>query len=127
MARQPSVLIVDRSEETREVLSTVLQRRGLRTLATGRVDRGLDLARLHRPDLIVLDLELDGPGPHPTCVRFARQSSQASTPMVLLGSCPRLADASGGEFVRKPYHYGSLIRRIEEILGAAGRMPARCA
>ena len=56
---QPSVLIVDRSEETREVLQTVLERRGVRTLAAGRTAAGLDLARRHQPDLIVLDLELD--------------------------------------------------------------------
>jgi DNA-binding response OmpR family regulator len=127
LVRQPSVLIVDRCEETREVLTTALERRGLRTLATGRVDRGLELARLHRPDLIVLDLELEGPAPDQSCARFARQSSEAGTPLVLLGSCRRLADVSVGEFVVKPYHYGPLIRRIEEMLSAAGRMPARCA
>ena len=59
MDGQPSVLIVDRSEETREVLQTVLERRGVRTLAAGRTAAGLDLARRHQPDLIVLDLELD--------------------------------------------------------------------
>ena len=127
MGRQPSVLIVDRSEETREVLTTALGRRGLRTLATGRVRRGRQLARLHRPDLIVLDLELAGPAPEQSWARFAQESSEAGTPLVLLGSCRRLAEVSVGEFVVKPYHYGPLIRRIEEMLSAAGRMPARCA
>jgi DNA-binding response OmpR family regulator len=121
------VLIVDRSDETREVLTTALERRGLRTLATGRVRRGLQLARLHRPDLVLLDLELEGLGLEQTCARFARQSSKSRASLVLLGSCRRLADTSVGEFVLKPYHYGPLIRRIEEILSAAGRMPARCA
>ena len=54
--RQRSVLIVDRSEETREVLQTVLERRGERTLAASRAVKGLELARRHRPDLVVLDL-----------------------------------------------------------------------
>jgi DNA-binding response OmpR family regulator len=120
-------LIVDRSAETRDVLTTALQRRGLRTLATGRADRGLELARLHRPDLIVLDLGLDGPGPQPASLRFARQSSQDCTALLLLGSCRRDADTLVGEFVAKPYHYGPLIRRIEETLSAAGRNLARSA
>lgn len=127
MPRQPNVLIVDRSEETREVLTTALERRGLRTVATGRADRGLEMARLHRPDLIVLDLDLEEPGPEQACAQFARQSSESRASLVLLGSCRRLADTSVGEFVVKPYHYGPLIRRIEQMLSAAGRMPARCA
>ena len=59
MNGQRSVLIVDRSEETREVLQTVLERRGVRTLAAGRAEMGLELARRHHPDLVVLDLEID--------------------------------------------------------------------
>ncbi|MGA7701688.1 MAG: response regulator, partial [Thermoguttaceae bacterium] len=59
MNGQRSVLIVDRSEETREVLQTVLERRGVRILAAGRAEKGLELARRHHPDLVVLDLEMD--------------------------------------------------------------------
>ena len=54
---QRSVLIVDPSEETREVLQTALERRGVRILATGQVKRGRELAQRHQPDLIVLDVE----------------------------------------------------------------------
>ena len=57
-----SVLIIDASEETREVLQTALERRGLRILAADRARRGLELARRHHPDLIVLDLEIEGAG-----------------------------------------------------------------
>jgi len=122
-----SVLIVDASEETREVLRTALERRGLRILAASRVGRGLELARLHRPDLIVLDLEMEGSSPEETHARFSQGSLEYGTPLVMLGSCRRFADDSGGEFVSKPYHYGPLIRRIEEILGATGQRLARCA
>jgi len=122
------VLIVDRSEETREVLRTALERRGLRILAASRAGRGLELARRHQPDLIVLDLELEGFGPEGVCARFARESQESHAALVMLGSVRRTSDAAtGGEFVSKPYHYGPLIRRIEEILGAAGQTLARCA
>ncbi len=58
-----NVLIVDRSEETREVLQTVLERRGVRTLAASKAEAGLELAERHHPDLIVLDLESWDAGP----------------------------------------------------------------
>jgi len=127
LASPPSVLIVDPSEETREVLKTALERRGLRILAASRTRQGLELARFHRPDLVVLDLESPGPGPKDTYDRFAREVSERPTHLILLGSC-RLPDRSPGpEFVRKPYHYGPLVRRIEELLGVAEPPLARCA
>ena len=56
---QRSVLIVDSSEETQEVLRTALERRGMRILAANRAGPGLELAQEHHPDLIVLDLEVE--------------------------------------------------------------------
>jgi len=115
--RQRSVLIVDHSEETREVLQTALQRRGLQTFSASRAGPGLELARRHHPDLIVLDLELDQANPEDLSAPFAEQSRTDHTALVMLGTVRR--DRAGmpeGEFVAKPYHYGPLIRRIEELL-----------
>jgi len=114
---QQSVLIVDSSEETREVLETALQRRGLRTFAARRAGAGLELARRHHPDLIVLDLELDTSDPGTVTEGFAEQSQADHAPLVMLGSIRQSAkEMPNGEFVSKPYYYGPLIRRIEELL-----------
>ena len=129
MNGQRSVLIVDRSEETREVLQTVLERRGMRTLTADRSEAGLELARQHQPDLIVLDLELENA---PDCLPMGQQTVDAPPApqpqyqpcLVFLGSLrgwrSRLPE---GEFVSKPYHYGPLIRKIEELLEHAGVGP----
>jgi CheY-like chemotaxis protein len=127
---QQSVLIVDHSDDTREVLQTALARRGLRTLAASGAGAGLELARRHHPDLIVLDLELDESGPDRLAARFAHPFGGDSpcpadgtargnqTRLVMLGSLRRgPAGLPEGEFVPKPYHYGPLIRRIEVLLG----------
>lgn len=117
----PSVLIVDRSEETREVLETALEKRGIRTFSASRARNGAALARSEQPDLIVLDLELDRSNPDALCSRFQKDSACERPPMVLLGSMPEPGSGRGGEFVAKPYHYGPLIRRIEEILETVNR------
>ena len=128
MAREPSVLVIDRSEETREVLRTALERRGIRILAAGGKKHGLELARQYHPDLIVLDLELENAAPEEICAPFVHQSQPLQTPMVLLGTRRRKSQAlAAGEFVAKPYHYGPLIRKIEEMLGATGQALARSA
>ena len=119
MNRPQSVLIVDRSEETREVLATVLGRRGVRTLSAAGGPQGLRLARDHHPDLIVLDLELFevAGGDEGLSAEFAEQSRSDRAPLVLLGTARRSSPPlSEGEFVSKPYHYAPLIRKIEELL-----------
>jgi hypothetical protein len=131
MNGQPSVLIVDRSEETQEVLQTALERHGVRTLAARHPASGLQMARQYQPDLIVLDLEMDGAA---DCLPKAGDSFLASDDptrpsdapdgkayqprLVLLGKIRGWQDAiPNGEFVAKPYHYAPLIRKIEELLG----------
>jgi CheY-like chemotaxis protein len=110
------VLIVDQSDDSREVLRTVLEQRGMRILEASRADDGLELARRHRPDLIVLDMELDASNPATVSGEFASHSGLGQTPLVVLGSARRAGNPTAGEFVAKPYHYAPLIRRIERLL-----------
>lgn len=121
MHASPSVLVVDRSEETREVLETVLEKRGIRTFTASRVNHGAEMARSQQPDLIVLDLEVDGSGPDVLCAKFRGSADSEEPRLVLLGSMVEREAIPRGEIVAKPYHYGPLIRRIEEILGTADR------
>ena len=124
MNGQRSVLIVDHSEETREVLQTVLERHGVRTLTTDRAATGAELVRQHHPNLVVLDLEIEDL----TAGEFLERPEHAEQPqLVLLGSLRRQGDRlPDGEFVAKPYHYGLLIRRIEELLDYCTRESGPC-
>ena len=112
----PCVLVVDQLDTTHEVLSTMLERRGVSILQARRAGAGLELARRHHPDVIVLDVDDstdcdDGP-----CARLQREAQLQETSIVLLGSTRGSEQPDGAEFVRKPYHYGPLIRRIEALL-----------
>ena len=125
-----SVLIVDRSEETRDVLQTALERRGVRTLTTDHAATGAELVQQYHPDLVVLDLEIEGltadnfPD-NPNLLKHQKGANQ--TQFVLLGSMRRQGDQiPDGEFVAKPYHYGLLIRRIEELLDCCTRESGPC-
>ena len=121
MHTSPSVLIVDRSEETREVLETALKMRGIRTLSAARAKNGAEIAQSQQPDLIVLDLEIDRSSPDALCSKFGRGPGTNEPRMVLLGTMPKRSADPLDEIVAKPYHYGPLIRRIEEILGTVSR------
>ena len=110
------MLIVDASDETREVLRIILQHRGLQTIESRAARDGLELAECCQPDLIVLDLESVPPEETTLCDQFAQQSQADQTSLVLLGQRPRRPPLDGSCCVAKPYHYGPLIRKIESLL-----------
>jgi DNA-binding response OmpR family regulator len=122
---QRSVLIVDQSEENREVLRTVLERHGVHTITASRTIEGADLARRHQPNVIVLDTEYDASELGVFCGEDREDSENNKPSMILLGKFRRNPPhAPEGEFFAKPYHYGPLIRRIEEILDNVPRKVA---
>jgi DNA-binding response OmpR family regulator len=119
--QQRSVLIVDPSEENRDILRTALERKGVRIHVAGGRDQGAVLARKHQPSLIVLDLEVAENASEGLCGSLGEPSAQGSPSIVVLGTCRRARQTlPSGEFVSKPYHYGPLIRRIEELLKTSG-------
>jgi CheY-like chemotaxis protein len=123
-----SVLIVDPMEETHEVLRSALEPRGVRIFATGEPAQGLVMARRHDPHLIVLDAEQLATVATSVADEFATQSRERSTPVLLIGGRAPLSGSSPpGQFVRKPYHYGPLIRKIEELLASSQQPVARAA
>ena len=112
-----SVLVVDPCEESREVLCTVLRRRGVTTFEASGGRQGLELARRHHPGVIVLDLETVPDADAETRAGFGTQSRHDNTSLVMLASARR--DTVGlpvGRVVSKPYHYGPLVRTIEQLL-----------
>jgi DNA-binding NtrC family response regulator len=113
-----SVLIVDRSTEARGVLRTALERRGVRVFETAEAEDGLALARKHRPDLILLDLDTARPGSNPAAEDFGAFADDVNATLLLLGPARLRASAPRGEFVAKPYHYEPLVRKIEQLLRA---------
>ncbi|HUS38517.1 MAG: response regulator [Pirellulales bacterium] len=120
MLSKPSVLIVDKSADSREVLKTALQRRGIAILEASGASQGLALARTHKPQVIVLDLEISNGGPQKVCDDFAEDLDDESPTLVVIGNAQIPSRGAGGhsadQVVAKPYHYGPLIRKIEQLV-----------
>ena len=133
MVARPCVLVVDPSEETREVLRTALARQGTEFLEAARADRGLEIARSHQPDVIVLDLECEPARAATVAEGFRDVSPEHPASVVILGTARQAQHGDfehslgDGQFVRKPYHYGPLIRKIEELLSEHRSVAGRAA
>jgi DNA-binding response OmpR family regulator len=117
LAEGSSVLIVERSGEIREVLRTALARRGLQIYEAARAEEGLELARRHRPNLVVLDVDEQSTSADALSGEFSRLTKANSAPLIVLGTlrCPACGP---GQFIVKPYHYEPLISKIEKLLRA---------
>lgn len=116
----PSVLIVDPGHDTREILRSALESRGLSALEAARLRDGASIARRAQPDLIVLDVGEDH-RQAAACRDVAREAGRQNTPVIILGTAGHSAQPpAGGAFIRKPYHYGPLLRKIEQLLADRG-------
>ena len=114
-----SVLIVDPSAENREVLRTVLARRGLTIFEADAAERGAELARAHHPDVIVLDLEAEAADPAAICEQLGAGSPDHPPEVIVLGKLRRGPQFAGGHVIRKPYHFAPLVDTIQQLAAKA--------
>ena len=117
--RRQSVLIIDHSADSRQVLRTALERRGVVILEAEQGQIGLELARRYHPTLVVLDLETIPAGDDALRNGLDSETENARIPLVILGNI-RKSEAllPHQSVVPKPYHYGPLIRKIEQLLSS---------
>ena len=117
---RPSVLIVDRSEDSRQVLRTVLERRGVQTWEAAEARRGVELARQHHPQVIVLDLEAGDADQEEIRDQYQAESTEHDVYLLVIGrsvSYERILPKD--RILAKPYHYAPLVRTIEALLAPA--------
>jgi CheY-like chemotaxis protein len=119
MRSTKSVLIVEPSADEREVLRTVLTRRGLRIYEAAEVGQGLALARKHQPDVIVLDLDAQQGGAADPSAVFEDEARGQERSLIVLGTASHAARVPADQVIAKPYHFGPLVRKIEELAAKA--------
>lgn len=112
-----SVLIVDASQDSRDVLRTVLERPGTIVLEAGAAREGLQLAAQHRPRVIVLDLDAERADEVAVQETFNAYRTVHPGALVVLGKARRYTDGPAETcMLSKPYHYRELVRTIEQFL-----------
>ena len=128
MAEIDHVLIVDDDRDIRELLSTYLEKQGLRctAVADGRAMRAA-LAR-STPDLIVLDIMLPGDDGLVLC-REIRSGKQRTIPILMLTARDDETDRVVGlelgadDYMSKPFAARELLARIRAVLRRTRMLP----
>jgi CheY-like chemotaxis protein len=113
------ILVIDDEQGIRYLLDTLLSRKGYEVVLASSGQKGLELFRRERPDVVVLDLkmpEMDGV----TVLREIRRTDAQQPVIILTGA--RTADAEQQvralgvtEFVEKEFslhHLGDALKRL---------------
>ncbi len=119
MTARARVLVVDDDETVREVLRRYLTRDGHQVLEAGDGVTGLNLARMDKPDLVVLDLMLPGMDGLDVCRELRRTST---VPVIMLTALGEESDRVVGleygadDYVVKPFSPRELALRVGRVL-----------
>lgn len=113
-----SVLIVDDSPDSREVLRAVLELRGWKIIEADDAQDGLAKANELHPDVIVLDT--DTANDSAVEASYDNASRQNNASLVVIGQARYNVPVSDRHrVVAKPYHYAPLVRTIDELAASA--------
>jgi two-component system cell cycle response regulator DivK len=117
-----TILIVEDNEKNMKLVRDILQHKGHRTLETASGEDGVRLAREHRPDLVLMDIQLpdiDGV----TALRRLREDPALERMPVLAISASVMPDeqqkivASGFDhYITKPIVLKTFVESIQHFL-----------
>ncbi len=121
-----TVLVVDDEPTIVEVVARYLARAGFQAREAFDGPGALEAARLHKPDLVVLDVMLPGFDGIEVMRRLHEQAGEP-VPVILLTARAEESDRLVGlrrgadDYVVKPFSPAELVARVEAVMRRAGR------
>lgn len=117
------ILVIDDEQGIRNLLDTLLSRKGYEVILASNGQKGLELFRRERPDVVVLDLKMPEMTGSRSCNRSANNPAQ---PVVILtgagtAEAEQQVRALGvTEFVEKEFSMHRLGDSLKRLLNSAG-------
>ncbi len=116
------ILVVDDEAVLVETIAYNLEQAGYRVVTASDGNSALEAARSESPDLILLDIMLPGIDGLEVCRQLRRESSTATTPIVMLTAKSDEIDKVVGlevgadDYVTKPFGRRELLARVRALL-----------
>ncbi|HEY9217532.1 MAG TPA: response regulator transcription factor [Phenylobacterium sp.] len=123
MAQRKTLLIVDDDEDLRSALAEQLEAEDFSALQAPAAREGLRIAKEHRPDLILLDVDLPDMNGREVCRDL--RGAGVGAPIIMLTAADSDADtiqgleAGANDYVTKPFKFAVLMARIRAQLRSA--------
>jgi twitching motility two-component system response regulator PilH len=120
----PLVLIVDDSPTEVHVLRSALEENGYATLCAEDGDKGVELARERKPDLILMDVVMPGLSGYQATRRLHKDPATAEIPVIMVTTKSHETDRIWGmrqgavDYIVKPVDPVELVERARAALAA---------
>jgi DNA-binding response OmpR family regulator len=120
MAQRKTLLVVDDDDDLRGAVAEQLQAEDFTTLEASTAGDGIRLAQEHRPDLVLLDVDLPDMDGREACREMRRLG--VASPVIMLTAAAadedtvQGLDAGANDYVTKPYKFAVLLARIRAQL-----------
>ena len=119
------VLIVDDQPQIRELVAITLQLSNYQILLAENGQQAIEIAQTEHPDVILLDVMLDGSDLDglKVCRRLKKNPATEDIPIVLLTAHGQMSDIEAGkaagadDYFTKPFSPTALMKKIEAVLG----------
>jgi len=114
-----NVLVVDDDPKITQLLQRTLSLEGYRVRTAGSGAAGIEAARFHEPDLVILDVLMPGMDGLEVCRRIRASSA---TPILMLTAKDEVSDRVEGldsgadDYVVKPFALDELLARVRALL-----------
>ncbi len=119
--RPPTLLAVDDDPTTRKLVQAVLSKHGYEVLLAPTGQDGVDTFISHRPDLVLMDVQMPGMNGFDACA-LIRQLDGHATPIIMLTGSEDLESiesaftAGATDFITKPINFPLLAQRVRYAL-----------
>ncbi len=125
-----TVLCIEDNLSNLRLIEVILERRpGITLLSAMQGSIGLDLARQHEPDLILLDLNLPDISGKEVLARLRQSALTRDIPVIVVSAdatpvqIQRLLDAGATAYLTKPLNVKEFLRTLDEMLRNAQVSP----
>ena len=137
---QKTILVIEDDDIVAQTIEHCLRRENFRVILGQSGGEGLQLARRHQPNLVVLDIIMPGMDGLAVCRQMRQDAVIADTPVLMLTAKTSDEDkvrgflAGADDYLSKPFNVDEFILRVRAILrrteshhmgtGRTGRKPA---
>ena len=124
-----TILVIDDEADLVELVSYNLKREGYEVVCAADGKAGLQSARHHKPDLIVLDVMMPSLDGLEVCRALRGDARTSGVPIIMLTAKAAEADRIVGlelgadDYVTKPFSPRELVARVKAVLRRAGAPP----
>jgi twitching motility two-component system response regulator PilH len=118
------MLIIDDSPTIVAMLRKFLQQNGYLTLEAGDAEKGIEIARAERPDMIFLDIVLPGMNGFAALRQLRRDPVTREIPIIMISGNEQATEQfyaqriGADDFMKKPFSRSEVFARIERLLDA---------